>query len=87
MELALKQLENYVASIADADREAAVKCLRDLMAILGRYKLTLSAGALLKVASSAGVAHATDGMEKWWARLCAKAKETGPYVGAIFSAE
>ena len=87
MELALKQLEKYIAGIADLDREAAVKCLRDLLAVLGKYKLNLSAGALLKVLSSAGVAHAAGTMDRWVARLRATAQATGPHVGAIFSSE
>ncbi len=86
MERTLKQLEKYISGMTEADREAAVRALKDLFAVLRRYKVPITAGAVLQIASSAGVAHAAGTVDKWWARLCAKAQETGPYVGAIFQA-
>lgn len=87
METTLKQLEKYIAGMADADRAAAIKALKDLFAALGKYKFPLTAGAVLQVASSAGVAHAAGTIDKWWARLCSKAQAVGPHVGAIFQAK
>jgi hypothetical protein len=87
MELALKQLEKYIGGMTEGDRAGAVRCLNDLLAILGRYKLNLTGGALLQVLSSAGVAHAAGTMDRWMVRLRATAQRTGPYVGAVFSAD
>ncbi len=87
MELALKQLEKWIGGFTEGDRAAAVQDLRHLMTILGRYPLNLTAGALLQVLSSAGVAHAAGTMDRWFARLRVTAQKTGPHVGTIFSAE
>ncbi len=86
MERALRQLEDYIAGIPPAEREAALKALQAFLAVLDRYKLTLTPAAVVQFFSSLAVAHAAGTMDRFWARVAAKAKEIGPNVGAIFSA-
>lgn len=86
MELALRQLETFIAGMAAADRDHALAGARSLLAALSKYSNPFSGGALVKVVSSALVAHAGGTMDRWKARLVEKAKATGPYVDAIFSA-
>lgn len=71
--------------MAPADREAALVALRRFFEVLGRYKLTLTPGAVVQFFSSMAVAHAAGTMDRFWARVAAKAKEIGPNVGAVFS--
>lgn len=70
--------------MAPADREAALSALRSFFAVLGRYKLTLTPGAVVQFFSSMAVAHAAGTMDRFWKRVATKAKETGPHVGAVF---
>lgn len=84
MEKALRQLEAYIAGMAPADRDAALKALHAFFAVLGRYKLTLTPTAVVQFFSSMAVAHAAGTMDRFWARVAAKAKEIGPHVGAVF---
>jgi hypothetical protein len=86
MENALRKLEEYIAGMTPADRLVAVKAINELIAVLSKYRIPLTAGMVLSVASSAGVAHAAGTVDKWWARLCQKAQSVGPHVGAIFQA-
>jgi len=86
VELALQQLERFIAGMRPDDREAAIASFRGVHAALSRYENPFSGGALVKVVSSALVAHAGGTMDRWKARLVEKAKATGPYVDAIFSA-
>ncbi len=72
--------------MAEADRQAAVRAIGDVARALSKYSNPFSAGALVKLISSGMVAHAGGGMDRWKARLVEKARHTGPYVDAIFSA-
>ena len=84
VELALRQLEQYIAAMSEADRQRAVQIIRQLGDVLDRYPLTLTPAAALKFIGALGVAHAGGSTDKFWAKVAAKAAEIGPHVGAVF---
>lgn len=88
MELALQQLETFIAGMAAGDREAAVSALRGLLSALDKYAMPLSPRAMVGVLRSLLMAYAGGdrAMAKLKAKVAEKAQQTGPHVAAIFSA-
>lgn len=86
METFLKQLEEFIGSMKDDDRTAAVMYLAGVITTLQKYPLKITAGAFLKFVSLLGIAQGTDGMERFKLKLKDRAKKVGPHVGALFQA-
>lgn len=85
VETFLTQLEAQIALMAPADRKRIVDGLGAVLETLARYGTPkITGAAMFKFLGLLGIASASDGVDRFWEKVRAKAKATGPHVDAVF---
>lgn len=86
VESALRQLQAWISRMSPAHRAAARTYLTQLSETLEQYGPPVELGAAIKFFSTLAMAQAGGSVDRWKAKVAAKAAEVGPDVAAIFSA-